>query len=449
MLKQEDNELITRVGPGTPMGNLMREYWVPAMLSSELPGPDCDPVRVLLLGEQLIALPRHQRQGRPARRTTARTAARRCSSAATKRPACAASTTAGSSTSTGNCIDMPNEPAESRLQDQGQGRRVPVPGARRHRLGLHGPAHRRRRRCPTSKATCCRDADGVRAFQLRVQLAPDPRRRHRHHPRRLPALRRPEGRRPAAGQLLGVPAARQDRPLRGDRHRGRRGVRRAPRRPAEDQDYWRIAQFCFPFYTFTPPGVLGTKKGGGARVPMDDHHTMNFFMTSARSRPGQPVRIGASSPTACRTRPTGIGRFRLEQQPRQRLPDRPRRCSARTAARRATPGISGIAHAGRGDDRQHGRRSTTARKEHLGTTDAMVIRVRRRLIAAVQAHMRARHHPARRRRSRGLPRALRRRLPARTAPTGSRPRASCARRSSSTPSWTRRSTARCKKSAIS
>src|ERR671926_959539 len=54
MLSQEENELITRVGPGTPMGNLMREYWLPAMLSSELPGPDSDPVRVLLLGEQLI-----------------------------------------------------------------------------------------------------------------------------------------------------------------------------------------------------------------------------------------------------------------------------------------------------------------------------------------------------------------------------------------------------------
>src|SRR5712671_4555395 len=55
MLKKEDNELITRVGPGTPMGNLMREYWVPALLSSELPTPDSDPVRILLLGEKLIA----------------------------------------------------------------------------------------------------------------------------------------------------------------------------------------------------------------------------------------------------------------------------------------------------------------------------------------------------------------------------------------------------------
>src|SRR5579864_5826858 len=55
MFSKEDNELITRTGPGTPMGNVFREYWLPAMLSRELPSPDCDPVRVMLLGERLIA----------------------------------------------------------------------------------------------------------------------------------------------------------------------------------------------------------------------------------------------------------------------------------------------------------------------------------------------------------------------------------------------------------
>src|SRR5215471_2596139 len=54
MLSKADNELVTRVGPGTPMGSLMREYWVPAMLASEVPSPDSDPVRVMLLGEKLI-----------------------------------------------------------------------------------------------------------------------------------------------------------------------------------------------------------------------------------------------------------------------------------------------------------------------------------------------------------------------------------------------------------
>ena len=80
---------------------------MPALLSSELPRPDSDPVRVLLLGEHLIAFRDTNGPGRPDRRTTARIAAPRCSSAATKRPACAASTTAGSSTSTATASTCP------------------------------------------------------------------------------------------------------------------------------------------------------------------------------------------------------------------------------------------------------------------------------------------------------------------------------------------------------
>src|SRR4051794_13697133 len=55
MLSKENNDLITRVGLGTPMGQTMRRYWMPAALASELPEPDCPPVRVRLLGEDLVA----------------------------------------------------------------------------------------------------------------------------------------------------------------------------------------------------------------------------------------------------------------------------------------------------------------------------------------------------------------------------------------------------------
>jgi len=55
MLSRDDNELLTRVGPGTPMGDLMRRYWIPALLSEEIPVADCAPVRVRLLGEDLVA----------------------------------------------------------------------------------------------------------------------------------------------------------------------------------------------------------------------------------------------------------------------------------------------------------------------------------------------------------------------------------------------------------
>jgi nitrite reductase/ring-hydroxylating ferredoxin subunit len=55
MLSKEENELVTRVGPGTPMGMALRRYWVPALLAEELPEADGPPVRVRLLGENLVA----------------------------------------------------------------------------------------------------------------------------------------------------------------------------------------------------------------------------------------------------------------------------------------------------------------------------------------------------------------------------------------------------------
>jgi phenylpropionate dioxygenase-like ring-hydroxylating dioxygenase large terminal subunit len=54
MLSAEKNELLTRTGPGTAMGGLMRCFWIPAMLASEIPAADEPPVRLTLLGERLV-----------------------------------------------------------------------------------------------------------------------------------------------------------------------------------------------------------------------------------------------------------------------------------------------------------------------------------------------------------------------------------------------------------
>lgn len=53
-MKHEENELLTRVGKGTPMGEMMRRYWHPICTSAELPSPDCDPLRTRLLGESFV-----------------------------------------------------------------------------------------------------------------------------------------------------------------------------------------------------------------------------------------------------------------------------------------------------------------------------------------------------------------------------------------------------------
>src|SRR6185312_2906782 len=55
MLTAAQNERITRVGSGTPIGETFRRYWLPALLSEELEEADGAPVRVRLLGEDLVA----------------------------------------------------------------------------------------------------------------------------------------------------------------------------------------------------------------------------------------------------------------------------------------------------------------------------------------------------------------------------------------------------------
>ena len=55
MLRKEVNDLLTQTDKGTPMGELFRQYWIPALLASELPENDCPPVRVKLLGEPMVA----------------------------------------------------------------------------------------------------------------------------------------------------------------------------------------------------------------------------------------------------------------------------------------------------------------------------------------------------------------------------------------------------------
>jgi phthalate 4,5-dioxygenase len=63
MLSKEDNELITKTDRGTPMGELFRRFWIPALLAEELPGADCNPVRVRIMGEDLVAF--RDSKGRP------------------------------------------------------------------------------------------------------------------------------------------------------------------------------------------------------------------------------------------------------------------------------------------------------------------------------------------------------------------------------------------------
>src|SRR5262252_7401205 len=112
MLSTEENGLLCRVGPGTPMGTLMRQYWLPGLLSREVPAPDSDPRRIMLLGEKLIAF---------------RDSNGKVGLTQNHCPHRGASLFFGRNEESGlrcvyhgwkfdvhgNCVDMPNEPAES------------------------------------------------------------------------------------------------------------------------------------------------------------------------------------------------------------------------------------------------------------------------------------------------------------------------------------------------
>jgi len=56
MLRREQNDIVTQTGPGTQMGDLFRCYWLPIMLSEELPYDGCPPVRMKILSERLLAV---------------------------------------------------------------------------------------------------------------------------------------------------------------------------------------------------------------------------------------------------------------------------------------------------------------------------------------------------------------------------------------------------------
>ena len=55
MLSAADNALITQTNPGTPMGELFRRFWLPVVHPDELPEPDCPPIRIRVMGEDLVA----------------------------------------------------------------------------------------------------------------------------------------------------------------------------------------------------------------------------------------------------------------------------------------------------------------------------------------------------------------------------------------------------------
>src|SRR5438067_2306428 len=116
MLTAEENAQLTRVGPGTLMGELMRQYWIPVVQSSELAAGG-RPKRVRILGEDLIA---YRNPGGRAAVCSEFCAHRRASLyfARNEERGLRCVYHGWQYGVDGGCIDMPNERPESSFQDK-------------------------------------------------------------------------------------------------------------------------------------------------------------------------------------------------------------------------------------------------------------------------------------------------------------------------------------------
>ena len=138
MLSLEENDRLTRINRGTPMGDLVRRFWVPALLSSDLPEPDSEPLRVTLLGERLVAF--RDTSGRVG--LLARNCAHRCADlffGRNEENGLRCTYHGWKYDVTGQCVDMPTEDEPQHVSGQGPDTGVPLPGAGRRCMGLPGP----------------------------------------------------------------------------------------------------------------------------------------------------------------------------------------------------------------------------------------------------------------------------------------------------------------------
>ncbi len=140
MLSETETNLLCETGAGTPMGELFRRFWIPALISEELPEPDCTPVAIKILGEDLIAF--RDSNGKVGL-LSAYCAHRHAKLFWGRNEECGLRCTyhGWKYDIDGNCVDMPNEPAENQFKDKVKVRAYPTREAGSCVWAYMGPKH--------------------------------------------------------------------------------------------------------------------------------------------------------------------------------------------------------------------------------------------------------------------------------------------------------------------
>jgi len=283
MFSEQDNEDLTRVGPGTLMGDLMRRYWMPFLLPEELSEPDCPPLRTRLLGEDLIAF--RDTNGRlglldrycPHRRVDLffgrnEECGLRCVYHGWKFDV------------DGNVMDMPAEPANSPLRQEVKIKSYPIvewggviwaylgdpafmpPKPPELEWGLVPAAHRHVGKRLQENNYAQGVEGGIDSSHVGIlHSLLDPAKAGLTFRERQKAID------PRVKYLASDTAPKFF--VRPTPYGMRIGARRVA---SESEYYWRVTQFLAPFYTMIARRDDKAAIAGHAWTPIDDHHTWTF-----------------------------------------------------------------------------------------------------------------------------------------------------------------------------
>lgn len=283
MFTEQDNEELTRVGPGTVMGEYLRRHWMPFLIAEELALPDGAPLRVRLLGEDLIAF--RDTNGRlglldrycPHRRVDLffgrnEECGLRCVYHGWKFDV------------NGNVMDMPAEPENSPMRQEVKIKSYPImewggviwaymgprqfmpPKPPELEWGLVPSAQRHVGKRLQENNFAQGVEGGIDSSHVGIlHSLLDPEKAH------LPFRERQRAIDPKVSYLASDTAPKFF--VRNTDYGLRIGARRIA---SPEAYYWRITQFLAPFYTMIAQRDEDTPIAGHAWTPIDDHNTWTF-----------------------------------------------------------------------------------------------------------------------------------------------------------------------------
>ncbi|WP_166459587.1 Rieske 2Fe-2S domain-containing protein [Amycolatopsis pithecellobii] len=284
MLSREDNELLTKVGPGTPMGELFRRFWLPALVSSELEA-DGAPVRTRLLGEDLVAF--RDSTGR-AGILGARCPHRLAPLFLGRNEECGLRCIyhGWKFDVDGACVDMPNEPPSRQFKDRIHQLSYPTAEAGGVVWIYMGPPAERPASVPqfewvkapeghTYVARWLQASNWCQGMEGEVDTSHISFLHSQEEDYNPDALVAQNPSLLVDAALDGAPKLTLlEKPY---------GFTYGARRTLSDQYYWRVTRWLFPFYSLIPGPADGV--AGRAWVPIDDHHTWTFHYQCRADRP--------------------------------------------------------------------------------------------------------------------------------------------------------------------